>query len=64
MMEMATAYHTTRQYHRRKRVNPCSRHHFRQMDFYWINNLVVALICSMLVSYSSAALTTEVCTFK
>lgn len=64
-MEMTTNHHTFRQYHRRKGDVRSEQHqipYLSHMNFYWINNLVVALICSLLLLNSSVASeTTQVC---
>lgn len=66
-MEMTKKYYTFREYHRRKRNCWPEQHqlpYLCHMNFYWINNLVVALICSLLLLNSCvAAETTQVCVF-
>lgn len=63
-MEMTTKLNTFRLYHRRKRDSWPEQHrrpYHRHMHFFWINNLVVALICSMfLLNSCVAAETTQV----
>lgn len=67
-MEMITKYHTFRQYHRRKTDSWPEQHqrpYLGQINFYWINNLVIAIICSLLLLNSSvAAEATQVCIYN
>lgn len=66
-MGLNTKYYTFRQYHRRKEDSWPDRHqrpYLYHMNFYWINKLIVALICSLLLLNSSvAAETIQVCKY-
>lgn len=73
---MARTYHTSRQHHRRKRPNlQCiqqpqqpqpqqqqqqQQQYLRQSNFYWINNLAVVFICSLLFLHCSKTTSAEV----